>query len=160
MDQLLGFGSDGHMLFTKLLRLKAPFTMMPRVAFDSRQNRTAEFWGLNPMKPAPYSVGWFWGSTTETSMGSVPHTCPHVLDTCPVDPRPCRLHNSHLHVHTLVSVSRCQPPRLVTQLLWSSAKTLCRSFVVVAPSTSARTHMTFTFTVDHRLLTAHLHTTS
>jgi hypothetical protein len=43
MDQLLGFRFDDHVLHTKLLRLDAPFTVMPHVATDSHWNLYAEF---------------------------------------------------------------------------------------------------------------------
>jgi hypothetical protein len=39
IDQLLGFPSDGYVLHTKLLRLDAPFDVMPRDATNSVQNR-------------------------------------------------------------------------------------------------------------------------
>jgi hypothetical protein len=43
MDQLLGFSSDGHALFTKLLCLNAPFVITPCAPSDSRRNHTASF---------------------------------------------------------------------------------------------------------------------
>jgi hypothetical protein len=75
MDQLLRFWFDGHVLFTKLLHLNAPFAVMPHAASNSDWNRIAWFWGPNPAKPTLYSIEWFWGSTTETSTGSVLRTC-------------------------------------------------------------------------------------
>ena len=52
MDQLVEYASHDHMLFTKLLRLDAPFAKTPSAASDSRQNHIAEFLGLNSTKPA------------------------------------------------------------------------------------------------------------
>jgi hypothetical protein len=35
MDHLLGFRSDGHALHTKMLRLDAPFAVMPHATTNS-----------------------------------------------------------------------------------------------------------------------------
>jgi hypothetical protein len=43
---------------------------------------------------------------------------PHFLDTCLTSPRPHQWHDPLYHVLTLVC-PMCQPPRLVTWLLWS-----------------------------------------
>lgn len=117
MDQLLEFWS--HVVFMKLLRLNATSTMTPCAASNSLQNHVAEFWGPNLAKHVNCHVGWYWGSTTKTPMGSVLHTCPHILGMCPVSPQPRPWHDLLYHVLATISVPKCQPPRVVTRILKS-----------------------------------------
>jgi hypothetical protein len=49
---------------------------------------------------------------------------PHILDTCPTGPQLHWQHNPLLHVLAPISVPRCQPPWLVTQLLQSLSQNL------------------------------------
>jgi hypothetical protein len=98
MDQLLGFWSNGHMLHTKLLRLDAPFVVMPRVV--------AEFWGPNSAKPVIYSTGWFLGPYHQTRVSTAPRARRPRPDACSTSPRPHRQHGPLHHVLTRVRVPR------------------------------------------------------
>jgi hypothetical protein len=86
---------------------------------SSNETATARFWAKPSWKPTVHSVGWFWGSTTKTAVSITPRARP-----------PCPRHVSHQPLaapttwpappHPRASVCpRCQPPRLVTRLLWS-----------------------------------------
>ena len=98
MDQLLGFWSNGHVLHTKLLRLDAPFVVMPRVV--------AEFWGPNSAKPVIYSTGWFLGPYHQTRVSTAPRARRPRPDACSTSPRPHRQHGPLHHVLTRVRVPR------------------------------------------------------
>jgi hypothetical protein len=50
----------------------------------------------NPAKPTNYRVGWFWGSTTKTTMGSILQSCP--------------LHPSHVSCQFMTASTTCASP--------------------------------------------------
>jgi hypothetical protein len=105
MDQLLGFRFDGHTLHMKLLRLDAPFTMMPRAAPDFR--------------PPSLALGVFSRINHQTSASSAPHVCPpcsgHMFGQSSIAPTTC---SAPLRPRAS-AFRRCQPPWLVTRRLWS-----------------------------------------
>jgi hypothetical protein len=113
MDQLLSFRSDGNIIHTELLRLTHPprsRSVPPPVPSGTA---TAEFWVPNSAKPGICSAGWFWGPNHQTSCTSstirrVSRQSSTTLATRSTPPRP----------RTSVCL-RCQPPRLVTWLLWT-----------------------------------------
>jgi hypothetical protein len=83
---------------------------------------------------------------------------PHVLDTCPVSPRPRRQHGPLHHVLTRVRVPGVNNHGWSPGCCGSSVKIQHSSFT--APGQLARARMTFTSAVDHRPCAPHLHTTS
>jgi hypothetical protein len=119
MDQLLGFRFDGHALHTKLLRLDAPFTVMPRATTDYQWNRHCQVLRPKLSKTAIRSVGWFRIPNHQTTVSIAPRGHPprpgHVScqsSTTPATwPAPSCPRAS--------ACPRCQPPRLVTWLLRS-----------------------------------------
>jgi hypothetical protein len=81
-------------------------------------NRTVEFWCPNSAKPTIRSAWWFWGSTTKPLWVAYCIRVPHVLDMCPISPWTCWQHDLLQHEDDS-ACPWCQPPRLVTRLLWS-----------------------------------------
>jgi hypothetical protein len=71
--------------------------------------------------PPSVALGDFETQITKPIVSTTPRARPSRSDACPASPRPCRQHGP-LH-HVLAQVCpRCQPPRLVTWLLWSDSQ--------------------------------------
>jgi hypothetical protein len=110
------------------------------------------------LRPNPWNRCWvILNLKHQTSIGNILHMCPHILDLCLVDPQLCRQHNPHGYVLVLAMSSG------ISHHIWSpsfsslSVNTHHSSFSSLG--LLARTRMTFTFIIDHRLRTLHLHIT-
>jgi hypothetical protein len=121
MDQLLRFWSDGHTLYTKLLRLHAPSVMTSRDAPDSLWNRHRRVLRPKLSKTSSWVV---LRLNHEIAASSAPHAC-----------SPLPGHVSHQSSTKSVtryalprprtsSCPRCQPPWLVTRLFRSLGQVL------------------------------------
>jgi hypothetical protein len=94
----------------KLIRLDAPFTMMPCVASDSRRNHHRRVLRPNSVEnPSSIALVVFRGSTTKPLRLAHHMGVPYVLDTCPTGPRLRQRHGP-----STTSSRECVSQRLAT----------------------------------------------
>jgi hypothetical protein len=149
MDQLMGFRSDGHALHTKLLCLDASFVMTPCATSDSHRNHHRRVLKLNSVEyPLSVALGDFSRINHQTTASSTPYA----------RTRPCWRHGPLHHILARVCVQGVSHHDYSLDNSSPSIKSQRSFFPTLSPS--ARTHMTFTFVVDHRTCAPHLHTTS
>jgi hypothetical protein len=119
MDQLLGFRSTATSFTRSCFALTHPPWSRHVPPLVPSRTATAEFWGPNSAKPVIRSAGWFRGtnhqtchehrtSCTSSTIRHVSHRSSNTPATQSTPPRP-----------RASACPRCQPPRLVTWLLWS-----------------------------------------
>ena len=105
MDQLICFRSDGHVLHTELLCLDTSFAITPCVATGSLRNRRHRV--LRP-KLNHQTCREHRTSCTSSTTRRVSRQSSTTLATRSTPPRPCAS-----------ACPKCQPPQLVTWLLWT-----------------------------------------
>jgi hypothetical protein len=114
------------MLYTKLIRLDAPFVVTPRAATGSLQNCRRDL-GPNSANPTICGVGWFWDPNHQIPPRVSYHVCV-MHDQTHVLPVLDRAGNT---IHSAISLHECVP-RVSASTIGHPTTSVCQ------PSPSAR----------------------